>query len=107
MSRLVYNYDELEGYNIIGQYNYTVPLRKDKVFLYDAILLAVTILLVCAVELYYRVSKRDKLITVEKALRTTANVLLGPGWHMGYGISVYVTFSAGSRWTMYSIRWER
>ncbi len=84
VSRLVYNYDELEGYNIIGQYNYTVPLRKDKVFLYDAILLAVTILLVCAVELYYRVSKRDKLITVEKALRTTANVLLGAG--LAYGI---------------------
>ncbi len=84
VSRLVYNYDELEGYNIIGQYNYTVPLRKDKVFLYDAILLVIAVLLVCGVELYYRVSKRDKLITVEKALRCTANVLLGAG--LAYGI---------------------
>ena len=23
VSRLIYNYDELEGYNIIGEYNYT------------------------------------------------------------------------------------
>ena len=94
VSRLVYNYDELEGYNIIGQYNYTVPLRKDKVFLYDAVLLAVALLLVCIVELYYRISKRDKLITVEKALRCTANVLLGAGLVYGiWNISIRHFFS--------------
>lgn len=94
VSRLVYNYDELEGYNIIGQYNYTVPLRKDKVFLYDAVLLAVALLLVCIVELYYRISKRDKLITVEKALRCTANVLLGVGLVYGiWNISIRHFFS--------------
>ena len=79
VSRLIYNYDELEGYNVIGEYNYTVPLRKEKVFLYDALLLAMMILLVGAVELYYRVTKRDKLITVEKALRIASNLLAGAG----------------------------
>lgn len=79
VSRLIYNYDELEGYNIIGEYNYTVPLRKGKIFLYDAALLAGMLLLAGAVELYYRATKRDKLITVEKALRITGNVLTGAG----------------------------
>ena len=77
VSRLIYNYDELEGYNIIGEYNYTVPLRKEKVFLYDAILLAAAILLTGAVEVYYRTIGKDKLITVEKALRFAANCLAG------------------------------
>ncbi len=77
VSRLIYNYDELEGYNIIGEYNYTVPLRKEKVFLYDAILLAAAILLTGAVEEYYRTIGKDKLITVEKALRFAANCLAG------------------------------
>ncbi len=77
VSRLIYNYDELEGYNIIGEYNYTVPLRKEKVFLYDAVLFAAALLLVGAVEVYYRTIGRDKLITVEKALRFAANCLAG------------------------------
>lgn len=79
VSRLIYNYDELEGYNIIGNYNYTVPLRKEKVFLYDAILFAAALLLVGAVEIYYRMIGKDKLITVEKALRFAANCLAGAG----------------------------
>lgn len=79
VSRLIYNYDELEGYNVIGEYNYTVPLRKEKVFLYDALILVAAVLLIGAVELYYRITKRDKLITVEKVLRYTANLLVGAG----------------------------
>lgn len=75
VSRLIYNYDELAGYNIIGEYNYTVPLRKDKVFFYDAILAAAAFLCVAAVELYYRKTKRDRLVTVEQVCRVTANVL--------------------------------
>lgn len=84
VSRLIYNYDELEGYNVIGEYNYTVPLRKEKVFLYDAILFAAAVLLVVAVELYYRATKRDKLVTVEKVLRYSANFLTGAG--MAYAL---------------------
>ena len=57
VSRLIYNYDELVGYNIIGEYNYTVPLRKGKVFLYDAVLAAAAFVCVAAVELYYRKTK--------------------------------------------------
>lgn len=75
VSRLVYNYDEVAGHNIIAEYNYSVPLRKQKVFLYDAILLAAALLLVGAVSLYYRKTKRDSLITVEMAVRVTANLL--------------------------------
>lgn len=76
VSRLIYNYDELPGYNIIGEYNYTVPLRKDKVFLYDAALLLCALIGVAAVELYFRLTKKDKLITIERAFRFTANILV-------------------------------
>ncbi|NLL78187.1 MAG: hypothetical protein GX235_13270 [Clostridiales bacterium] len=76
VSRLVYNYDELQGYNIVGEYYYMVPLRKDKIFAYDAMLLIIAALLAGAVELYFRISKRDKLITVEKAFRYTVNILV-------------------------------
>lgn len=79
VSRLIYNYDELQGYNIIGEYNYTMPLRKDKVFIYDALLLLCALVCVAAVELYFRVSKKDKLITVERAYRFTANILVAAG----------------------------
>ncbi len=97
VSRLIYNYDELEGYNVIGEYNYTVPLRKEKVFLYDALLLAMMILLVGAVELYYRVTKRDKLITVEKALRIAGNLLAGAGVaYAVWNISIRRFFSGNS-----------
>lgn len=94
VSRLIYNYDELEGYNIIGEYNYTVPLRKEKVFLYDAVLLVIAVLLVGAVEIYYRVTKRDKLITVERALRFAANCLAGAAFmYAVWNISIRRFFS--------------
>ena len=76
VSRLIYNYDELEGYNIIGEYYYSVPLRKEKVFLYGAILFAVMAALVAAVELYTRLTGKDRLVTVGQAVRATANVLV-------------------------------
>lgn len=79
VSRLVYNYDELTGYNIIGEYNYSVPLRKDKVFLYDALLAVLALVLTGAVELYTRVSGKDRLVTVEGVLRVSANLLAGAG----------------------------
>lgn len=75
VSRLLYNYDEVAGHNIIAEYNYSVPLRKDKVFRYDALLLVLAAVLVAAVELYYRKKGKDRLITVEKAFRVTANIL--------------------------------
>ncbi len=94
VSRLVYNYDQLEGYNIVGEYYYSVPLRKDKIFIYDAILLLVGALLVGAVELYFRISKKDKLITVEKAFRYTANILVTTVMGIGiYMISLRRFFS--------------
>lgn len=79
VSRLVYNYDELEGYNIVGEYHYTVPLRKDKVFKYDAALALLMVLAVAAVELYVRLTKKDRLVTVGQAVRATANCLVAAG----------------------------
>ena len=79
VSRLVFNYDQLEGYNIIGEYNYSVPLRKHKVFMLDAILLVFAAAVVGAVELYFRKTKKDRLVTVEGAFRFTANTLIGVG----------------------------
>lgn len=75
VSRLLYNYDEVAGHNIIAEYNYSVPLRKNKVFVYDAILLVITVLLAGAVELYYRKTGRDRLITVARVVQVTANLL--------------------------------
>lgn len=79
ISRLVYNYDELVGYNIISEFNYSVPLRKDKVFMYDAILAVIALILVAAVEIYTRMCRKDKLVTVESVLRVTANLLVAAG----------------------------
>lgn len=94
VSRLVYNYDELEGYNIIGEYYYSVPLRKDKVLLYDMLLMITAAVLVGTVELYFRFSKKDKLITVEKALRYTANALITAATAVSlYNISIRRFFS--------------
>lgn len=94
VSRLVYNYDELEGYNIIGEYYYSVPLRKDKVLLYDMLLMITAAVLVGTVELYFRFSKKDKLITVEKALRYTANALIAGATAVSlYNISIRRFFS--------------
>lgn len=86
VSRLVYNYEELEGYNIVGEYYYKAPLRKDKILAYDAVLLLIAALLTGAVELYFRISKRDKLIVVEKAFRYTANILTASVT----GVSLYI-----------------
>lgn len=94
VSRLVYNYDELVGYNIIGEYNYSVPLRKDKVFVYDALLAVIALLLVAAVEIYTRVSKKDKLVTVESVCRVTGNVLVTAGLALSlWNISIRRFFS--------------
>lgn len=79
VSRLIFNYDQLEGYNIIGEYNYSVPLRKHKVFMLYGVLLAFAAVFTGAVELYFRKSGRDRLITVESAFRFTANALIGAG----------------------------
>ncbi len=96
VSRLIYNYDEVEGYNIIGEYNYSVPLRKDKVFKYDAALAAVMAVLVAAVELYVRLTKRDRLVTVERVVHVTANVLVAAGVLLSFWmVSVRRLFSGG------------
>lgn len=94
VSRLVYNYDEIEGYNIIGEYYYSVPLRKENVFAYDAILLVIAAVLIGAVELYFRTFKKDKYITVERAFRFTANTLLAAVTAAGlYTITIKRFFS--------------
>ncbi len=77
VSRLIYNYDELEGYNIIGNYNYTVPLRKEKVFLYDAILFAAALLLVGAVEIYYRMIGNTLGLVVLGSIKKQAEQAMG------------------------------
>ncbi len=79
VSRLIYNYDEVEGHNIIGEYHYTVPLRKDKVFRYGLVLGAVLAALLAAVELFTRLTKKDRLVTVGYALRMSANGLAAVG----------------------------
>lgn len=94
VSRLVYNYDELPGYNVIGEYQYSVPLRKDKIFTYDMILLLLAAVAVGIVELFYRKFGKDKLITVERAMRYTANLAVGAAAFISvYAISIRGFFS--------------
>lgn len=79
VSRLIYNYDQLEGYNLIAEYNYSVPLRKHKVFALDAILLLLAGAAAGIVELYFRKTGKDKLVTVQSAVVCTANILIAAG----------------------------
>ncbi len=79
VSRLIYNYDQLEGYNLIAEYNYSVPLRKHKVFALDAILVLLAGAAAGIVEWYFRKTGKDRLVTVYSAAVCTANILIAAG----------------------------
>lgn len=98
VSRLITNYDELEGYNIIAEYNYQVPLRKQTVAVYDAILLLISLVLIGIIELFYRKFGKDKLITVKTAAQTTGNCLIASG--------TILAFIAIGPLKMFDFRWS-
>lgn len=70
---MYYNSESVDGMNLVADYNYSVPLRKGKVFLFGGLTIVLAALLVLAVGAYYKKRKNDKLITVEKAFRFVMN----------------------------------
>ena len=70
---LYYDSDQIEGMNLVADYNYGMPLRKGKVLLYGIFIVAITAILVWAVGFYYRKKGNDKLITAERAFQFVAN----------------------------------
>lgn len=70
--KLYYDNSEMEGMSLVANYNYSVPLRKAKVFMLGALIAAIAVLGILAVRLWYK-KKDDKLITVERAFKSVMN----------------------------------
>lgn len=73
---MYYNNESVEGMNLAADYNYSVPLRKGKVFLFGGLTVVIAALLVGAVGIYYKKRQRDRLITVERAFKFVMNPAL-------------------------------
>lgn len=73
---MYYNNESVEGMNLAADYNYSVPLRKGKVFLFGGLIVVLAALLVGAVGIYYKKRQRDRLITVERAFKFVMNPAL-------------------------------
>ena len=69
---MYYNSSTVEGMNLVADYNYSVPLRKGKVFLFGGLLAVLAVLLTGGVKLYYK-KREDKLITVERVFKSVMN----------------------------------
>lgn len=82
---MYYNDGALEGRCLVAEYHYGVPLRKGRVLLYGALILAAAALLIFLVRMYYR-KREDKLITVERAFKYTMNPLTAVGTAAGLSL---------------------
>ncbi len=66
-----YHDSRVEGRNVAADYHYTVPLRKAKVAFFDVlILLSAAILLYCVRYYYRKKPDRNKLMTVERVIKS-------------------------------------
>ncbi|MBQ8877626.1 MAG: hypothetical protein IJ029_02775, partial [Lachnospiraceae bacterium] len=72
---LYYSDAPMEGMSLVANYNYSMPLRKDKVFALGAGILVAAALMITAVRLIYK-KKEDKLVTVEKVMKNTLNPIV-------------------------------
>lgn len=73
--KLYYDNSEMEGMSLVANYNYSVPLRKTKVFMFGAGIAAIAALGILAVRLWYR-KREDKLVTVERVFKSVMNPLV-------------------------------
>ena len=73
---MYYNNEPVEGMNLAADYNYSVPLRKGKVFLFGGLLAVLAALLIKAVDVYYKKRERDKLMVAERAFKFVMNPVL-------------------------------
>lgn len=74
---LYYDNSEVAGMGLAADYNYIVPLRKEKVLLFGGIIAVLTAILVLGAGKLFR--KKDKLITAEQAFKAVANPLTAAG----------------------------
>ena len=72
LGTLYYSDAPMEGMSLVANYNYSVPFRKDKVFLFGAGIILAAALLIFTVKKIYQ-KKEDKLVTVEKVMKVTLN----------------------------------
>lgn len=70
---MYYDGQTLEGMNLVADYDYIMPLRKGKVFLYGALIILAAGAFYGLTGLYYKKKGTDKLLTVEDVFRHIAN----------------------------------
>ena len=72
---LYYADTAMDGMSLVADYNYSVPVRKDKVFLFGAVTLLAAMLLMATVKVIYK-KKADRLVTVEQVMKKVLNPLV-------------------------------
>lgn len=82
LGTLYYSDTAMEGMSLVADYCYGMPLRKGKVLAFSGITVLLATLMILAVGFYYK-KKEDRLITVEKAFRYTANPIVAVGTVFG------------------------
>ena len=78
LGTLYYADSTLEGMSLVADYNYGVPLRKEKVLIAGGVIILLAAVALFAVKLIYK-KKEDKLITVEKMVRRILNPVVAGG----------------------------
>lgn len=72
---LYYADTPVDGMSLVADYNYSVPLRKDKVFVFGTLTVLIAALLLFAVKTVYK-KKEDKQVTVEKVFKNIMNPIV-------------------------------
>lgn len=72
---LYYADSTVDGMSLVADYNYSVPLRKGKVFVLGGLTLLITALLLIVVKFVYK-KKEDKLVTVESVFKAVMNPIV-------------------------------
>lgn len=78
MGTMYYDDSSMEGVSLSADYVYGLPLRKEAVLIYGALIVLVTALLILGVRFYFR-KREDKLITLERAFKCIMNPLTAVG----------------------------
>lgn len=72
---MYYDNVPVEGMNLAADYDYGVPLRKGKVFLFGGLILAAAALLIMGTGRIYKNREKDRLLTIERVFKSAANPL--------------------------------
>lgn len=78
MGTMYYDDSSMEGVSLSADYIYGLPLRKEAVLIYGALIVLAAALLLLGVRLYFR-KRGDKLITLERAFKCIMNPLTAVG----------------------------